>query len=222
MRRFICPFCGMESTITPYDEKQLRHNFLRDKLPPSTQEPHILSILTRCPRCRRDSLRIAGMQGYLDSVRSPVYPAADYRRYPTYIPEAIRSDYQEACAIRELCPKASAALTRRCLQGMIRDRWKVKPANLNQEINAIKPMIPGPLWDAIDALRQLGNIGAHMEKDVSLIVDIDPGEAGRLLDLVELLLDEWYVREHESGSLYRDILGINAAKQRQRKPPHSP
>ncbi|MCP1830281.1 hypothetical protein ACVIHH_005106 [Bradyrhizobium sp. USDA 4518] len=34
--------------------------------------------------------------------------------------------------------------------------------------------------DAIDAVRIVGNIGAHMEKDVNLIVDIEPGEAQML------------------------------------------
>ena len=216
MRRFICPFCGGTSSITPFDEKLFRHSFTRGALSGRTQEPHILTIITRCPRCRKDSVRVAGMNGYLNSVRSPVFPPGDFKRYPDYIPQAIRSDYQEACTIVDLSPKAAATLARRCIQGMIRDRWNVKPANLNQEINAIKSLIPTAQWDAINALRQLGNIGAHMEKDVSLIVDIDPGEAGRLLDLVELLLDDWYVREHDSSALYRDVLGINAAKQSQR------
>jgi len=32
-------------------------------------------------------------------------------------------------------------------------------------------------WEAIDAVRKLGNIGAHMEKDINVIVDVDPEEA---------------------------------------------
>lgn len=41
--------------------------------------------------------------------------------WPEYVPAPIRSDYEEACAIRDPSPKASATLARRCLQGMIRD-----------------------------------------------------------------------------------------------------
>jgi len=50
--------------------------------------------------------------------------------------------------------------------------------------------------DAIDAVRSVGNIGAHMEKDINVIVDIDPGEAQSLIGLIEILLEEWYVARH--------------------------
>ena len=48
-------------------------------------------------------------------------PESDAKPQPEFIPEAIRQDYREACRIRDLSPKASATLARRCLQGMIRD-----------------------------------------------------------------------------------------------------
>ena len=50
--------------------------------------------------------------------------------------------------------------------------------------------------DAIDHVREIGNIGAHMEKDINLIIDVDPGEAEALIALIELLFDEWYVARH--------------------------
>ena len=40
---------------------------------------------------------------------------------PSYIPLQIVADYREAYLIASLSPKASATLSRRCLQGMIRD-----------------------------------------------------------------------------------------------------
>jgi hypothetical protein len=48
-------------------------------------------------------------------------PASSARPQPDYIPEALRRDYEEACAIRDLSPKVSATITRRCIQGIIRD-----------------------------------------------------------------------------------------------------
>lgn len=71
-------------------------------------------------------------------------------------------------------PKASATLSRRCIQGMIRDRWEVKESTLFHEIDAIKDKIDPRTWAAINSVRQIGNIGAHMEKDIDLIVEIDP------------------------------------------------
>lgn len=36
-------------------------------------------------------------------------------------------------------------------------------------------------------VREIGNIGAHMEADINVIIDVDPDEAQILIDLVELL-----------------------------------
>ena len=65
--------------------------------------------------------------------------------------------------------------------------------NLNAEISALKGKIPSDLWSSIDAFRQLGNIGAHMERDTNIIVDIDPGKVNSLIKLIELLMKEWYI-----------------------------
>ena len=56
-----------------------------------------------------------------------------------------------------------------------------------------------------------------MEKDTNLLVDIDAGEAERLIKLVELLMKEWYIHREERKQLFGDILEINAEKQAQRK-----
>ena len=45
-------------------------------------------------------------------------PQSQAKVFPSYIPRAILEDYEEACLIRDLSPKASATLSRRCLQGM--------------------------------------------------------------------------------------------------------
>ena len=57
-----------------------------------------------------------------------------------------------------------------------------------------------------------------MEKDVNLIVDIDPGEAQKLVKLLELLLKDWYIARYEREDLYREILVIDEKKQDERHP----
>ena len=52
-------------------------------------------------------------------------------------------------------------------------------------------MIDSINWDAIEAVRRLGNIGAQMEKDINVVVDVDPEEANLLIGFVETLLREW-------------------------------
>lgn len=50
-------------------------------------------------------------------------PPSGAKAFPDFVPAAIRADYEEACLIVDLSPKASATLSRRALQGMIRDFW---------------------------------------------------------------------------------------------------
>ena len=139
------------------------------------------------------------------------------RNYPDYIPEQIRCDYYEANLILESSPKAAATLLRRCLQGMIRDFWGVKKGKLYEEINDIQDKVTPSQWKALDGVRKIGNIGAHMEMDVNLIVDIDPDEAKKLLRLIEILLEKWYVARHEEEVLCADITGIADEKSSRRR-----
>jgi uncharacterized protein DUF4145 len=127
-------------------------------------------------------------------------PESTAKVFPTYVPKQILQDYGEACRIANLSPKAAATLARRCLQGMIREFWKIRKRNLKLEIEALKGKLDPTLWRAVDAIRSIGNIGAHMEKNVDLIVDVDPDEAHQLIRLIELLIREWYIRKHERES----------------------
>lgn len=147
-----------------------------------------------------------------------LYPEGSSRPYPDYVPQVIRNDYQEACLIVNQSPKASATLSRRCLQGILRDYWKVKPGRLVDEIKEITDKVDPVTWNAIDSVRSIGNIGAHMEKDINVIVDVDPGEAELLIQLVETLLTEWYVGRHERE---QRMLAVSAAAAAKKEPPQS-
>lgn len=71
--------------------------------------------------------------------------------------------------------------------------------------------------EVLDSVRKIGNIGAHMEKDINLIVDIDPDEAQQLINLIEYLMDQWYIKRYESNLMLDSIISINNSKQEQRK-----
>lgn len=100
---------------------------------------------------------------------------------------------------------------------MIRDFWNIKESNLSKAIEKLEEKIPVPQWNVIDGVRRIGNIGAHMEKDINLIVDINPNEAQKLIKLIEHLLEQWYINRHEQERLYADIIGIDKSKQSERK-----
>jgi hypothetical protein len=85
---------------------------------------------------------------------------------------------------------------------MIRDFCGISKTRLVDELNELRDQVhsgkapPGVQPDtlaAIEQVREIGNIGAHMEADINVIVDVDPEEAQILIDLVELLFEDWYV-----------------------------
>ena len=122
-------------------------------------------------------------------------PSSAARSFPSYIPPPILEDYEEACLCMDQSPKASATLSRRCLQGMIRDYWgiKVDSGRLYDEIEAIKEKINLSVWNAIDKVRKMGNIGAHMKQNVNEIIEVEPAEAQLLIRLIEKLLAGGYI-----------------------------
>jgi Domain of unknown function (DUF4145) len=158
-------------------------------------------------------------------------PPSSGKPQPDYIPKAVRDDYYEACAIRDLSPKASATITRRCLQGMIRDFCKISKPRLIDEIKELRKQVdsghapPGVLPDSVDAIdnvRQIGNIGAHMEADINVIVDVDPNEAQTLIELVETLLVEWYVATEARKARFGHLKEIAADKKQKKESTHTP
>lgn len=179
------------------------------------------------PACRLTTIHITigngakAPNGYLnwtgEQQRMRFRPPTYARPIPEYVPQAIREDYREACAILDLSPKAAATLARRALQGLIRGFFGVSKATLAKEIEAIRDKLDPLTWQAIDAVRGVGNIGAHMERDIDTIVDVEPDEAVRLVRLIELLVKEWYVARHNREQELAAIIALNADKQQQRK-----
>lgn len=222
MSGFQCPYCSIVMPITNDTHRCRVPSFDRtdDSNASSSNNFDYSSCYIDfflCPNCGQYTIKVTGVGAMVKDVNVFVRPISEAKQFPDYIPEAIRNDYEEACSIVNLSPKASATLSRRCLQGMIRDFWDIKLKNLNQEITALKDKIPADLWSSIDALRQLGNIGAHMEKDTDVIVDIDPNEAESLIKLIELLMKEWYINREERKKLFSDIISTNESKQKERK-----
>jgi hypothetical protein len=83
---------------------------------------------------------------------------------------------------------------------------------LIDEISAIQEKVDPITWNAIDAVRNIGNIGAHMEKDINLVIDVEPDEAGLLIGLIETLITEWYIARHEREQRMARIIATAADK----------
>jgi hypothetical protein len=216
-----CPFCNQPTTITYSDT---RDDYSTLQIANKHDYKYLFIRWIVCPnkKCKEFSLIVqlydykSGSLGNLLKHWNLI-PPSRAKVFPDYIPEALRKDYLEACLIEELSPKASATLARRCLQGMIRDFWKVSKRRLIDEINAIKNKVDPNTWKAIDAVRKVGNIGAHMEKDINLIVDVEPKEASLLINLIETLMKEWYIHRHEREAMLEDIINISKEKNSKKK-----
>jgi hypothetical protein len=222
-----CPFCDRGATITDSNHQE---DYSRLSLDNAQGLRELRGVFVVCPnpQCRQFTLTVnlfevpKGGSGWalgqlLSSWR--LIPPSQAKVYPVYIPMPIRADYQEACLIRDTSPRASATLSRRCLQGMIRDFWKAKGNTLKEEIETIRDKIEPLTWDAIDSVRNVGNIGAHMEKDINLIIDVEPEEAGLLIWLIEHLVKDWYINRHEREERLRALKAVGDAKTTAKVPP---
>lgn len=93
----------------------------------------------------------------------------------------------------------------------------MKAGRLVDEIEQIKVKIDPLTWEAIEAVRKVGNIGAHMEKDINMIVDVEPQEAELLIGLIETLIKDWYIAREERKARLTSISQLaqqkDAAKQ---------
>lgn len=217
---YTCPYCNMVC----FDDGKIKktHYVSHEaneliKITGDDENSALVVELSLCPNCKKTAVNVAPYWKNKDMKMSLSYPPAGIKPVPDYVPEAVRSDYMETVAIADLSPKASATLARRCLQGMIHDFWGIKLKNLNQEISALQGKVPDVQWKAIDGLRKLGNIGAHMEKDVELIIEVDPDEAKKLIKLIELLIQKWYVARHDEEQLLADITNTAGNKEAERK-----
>ncbi|MCK0115360.1 DUF4145 domain-containing protein [Gelidibacter sp. F63206] len=220
-----CPHCETKTTINSDDHKKDESN-LKIRNADGLKSADILWIVCPNTECNKLSLYIRLYElNYVPQIYRrgdfikewTLIPNTKAKVYPDYIPIAIRQDYEEAYTILELSPKASATLSRRCLQGMIRDFWGVKKGRLFDEINEIEEKVDPLTWKSIDAIRKVGNIGAHMEKDINLIIEVEPKEAQLLIQLIEMLIEEWYIHRHERELKLNLIVDIAETKDKAKK-----
>ena len=167
---------------------------------------------TRCPDCQRHILRIiqiphsdAQQHGlasaatwlYRNRYARLIYPRASGR--PPVPPEVLAEfseDYTEACLVLADSPKASAALSRRCLQLLLRKKVGAQGKNLYEEVQwAINSAgLPSSITDLLDVPRKIGNNAAHPNlSSVGEIVDVEPWEAEWCLEVIEALYDHLFV-----------------------------
>lgn len=165
---------------------------------------------TTCPACSRFTLSLVsksaidygGRMGFMpndETSRVLARPKAALRPLPPKeVPEEFAGDYREAALVLSDSPKASAALSRRCLQHLIREKVGIKKADLAKEIEELitAGSLPSHLADAVDAIRNIGNFAAHPIKATASgeVLPVEPGEAEWTLDVLDGLFDFYFVQ----------------------------
>jgi hypothetical protein len=152
---------------------------------------------TKCPECNKLIVILKSSRASIPEYL--VRPKAISRSpIPKEVPQKYAEDYKEACLVLADSPKASAALSRRCLQNLLREIAGVRADDLSKEIQQVidSKTLPSDLSEAIDAIRTIGNFATHPIKSqhTGEIVDVEPGEAEWSLDVLEDLFDFYFVR----------------------------
>ena len=189
-----CPHC-----LTSFHEETTKSPLGEDRT-----SQWVLLVRT-CPACDRFVISLHERYdrymsgGYMNDREFLCYPKAPSRApLPAEVPSPYADDYSEACLTLADSPKASAALSRRCLQHILRDKAGVKPGNLADEIQQVMDSgkVPSHISESLDAIRNIGNFAAHPFKSKASgeIIDVEPGEAEWNLDVLETLFDFYFVQ----------------------------
>lgn len=228
-----CPYCNRPQSVTSAKSSTDDFVFQIEDTADGPIGLRASAIACSNPDCRKPEIKVAVLTAHHSNgtfyfhqpkvlMTKVIAPESSAKPQPEYIPAAIREDYVEACKILNLSPKASATLSRRCLQGMIRDFCGISKSRLVDEISELRKRVDSgsapagvatDTVDAIDHVRHVGNIGAHMEKDINHIVPVDPGEAQLLIELIETLFDEWYIARETRSRRLEDIKRLSEEKQ---------
>ncbi|WP_244207013.1 DUF4145 domain-containing protein [Caballeronia pedi] len=175
-----------------------------------------------CPACNQAIIYLRGTDknGYTEHAPRLVFPKATPRQAASpEVPSSIAQDYHEACAVLVDSAKASAALSRRCLQSILRENGFAHK-DLAPAIQALleSKQLPLAIADNVDAIRNIGNFAAHPMKDTNTgeILPVEPQEAEWNLDVLEELFDFFYVQPEKAR---QKRAALNEKLQAAGKPP---
>jgi hypothetical protein len=157
-----------------------------------------------CPNCKKQviSLHHYFLENYSWKLKETrfIYPKAIQNQpLPIEVDDPIViSDYNEASLVLTDSPKSSAALTRRCLQYILKDKIGTTKKDLADQIQEVIDghLLPTEIAEGLNAVRNIGNFAAHLQKSKSTgeIVDVEPHEAEWNLEILYDLIDYTYVR----------------------------
>ena len=186
-----CPIC-----FEGIHESWQEHNFT------IISENNVYKFLNMtCPECKNGLFKFLVTQNRNVITNGFLIPRTQKRKaLPEYINEKYVKLYEESASILSLSPRASAALSRTCLQLFLREYGNVKNGTLFDEIQQVidSKSIPSELEQNIDIIRQNGNNATHPTKSENPgeLVTVDQDEAEWGLDILDSLFEHYIIRPY--------------------------
>jgi len=212
--KYDCPHCVRRVAAVPGWTTVLAAG----DLAPADQAFQVKRLV--CTSCNLSTLEIHNSVGG-KTIAIRAWPRVSTRpELPPEVPKDLRVDYNEAAIVLPFSAKASAALSRRCLQHLIRVYFKIGKRDLAGEIQELidSNKLPSDLAESVGAIRSIGNFAAHPMKSSSTgeIVDVEPNEAEWNLDVLDELFEFQFVRPER---LKKKREALNIKLDRAGKPP---
>src|ERR1035438_5978549 len=188
-----CPHCdtGIHTNLTDVTLRE-------DPQVVSSPAGRWLAAHQRCPECGKVMIFLRRVSQYQPVSQFLAFPKGYMRPIAAEVVDPYRQDFYEACSVLNDSPKASAALSRRNLQAILRDKAGTKSKDLFDQIDEVvnSGKIPSHIQDGLHAVRNIGNFAAHeiKSKVTGAIVEVEPGEAEWNLDVLESLFDFYFVQ----------------------------
>ena len=154
------------------------------------------ATVRRCPSCDQLSIHLAAATyvpaGLQHTVGIQAWPKGSSRKPLPIEASKYQGEYEEAASVLSQSARASAALTRRLLQKILRDEAKAKASKLVHQISEVleRNKLPSDTANLIDIIRNIGNFAAHPDE---VILDVTPQEAELCLDILDRVIDFYVV-----------------------------
>ncbi len=154
-----------------------------------------------CPACDRAMILLTATSATRDFSHIDIQASlkeVHRQALPPEVTEPYATDYDEACFVLADSPRASAALSRSCLQLLLRTKAKIESGGLSGEIAQVlaSKSLPPELASALAGVVDVCNLHGNRLKNThpGLIQESAAGEAEYLLDVLEDLFDFYFVK----------------------------
>jgi len=124
------------------------------------------------------------------------------------IPLKYQKMFREASCILEDSPAASAAISRKCLQELLKDYEKTSSDTLHFQIEEVlkKTHLDPSLSNLLYLLKNTGNAGAHLKlKITGQILEVDKKDAESSLKIVFQLFNFYIIDVKEREKMFEEL-----------------